>query len=497
MANQDSTPRTIVDVLFDEMRLLYKKCSDLREYMKSLSVPSSELNSLYNKIGELDNCMSLIRVHQELKNTSLQEVDFYSKFKKHFYRDKSNKEVRFIVIDGLENEEDGLDDAELLKRYVIEENKDVIVKPDKDVEDELKKQFTIKNCLPVMELVPIQFASNARKYMPPGTIVTVTLRKTKKRNFITVSNLGPRSEQDEMNKILEEGGRGKNTLTVRGMGLGLKQVKEILNMHRDWLDTAFDVYQNENDFLYENIHYSMFTVKFTYLNGENEQSINTDYVQWNEDLWTDDMPIVIVHNMFTVSYDLRRLCENKLMRLRLSNNNDIEEWKLALEELRMVIRRFDDTLRQCLYKVYLEQNDDEFVDAIMGNECSVSLHKIVDRSFKSLVKTLYSNKKFLYDIQVNEALKSISAHSCFYSFIYGVFSLILDCAPKGSFFEITYDGGRNDNQITIKCEQCDFKSVFYENASELSRNRVQMYSDMLAEWDGAFFIQDHALKIRL
>ncbi len=489
--------KTIVDVLFDEMHFLYKKCSDLREYMKSLSVPSKELNSLYKKIGELDDCMSLIRVHQELKNTSLQEVDFYSKFKKHFYKDKANKEVRFIVIDGLENEEDDLNDAELLKRYVIENNSSVADKLDKEEEEELKKQFTIKNCLPVMELVPIQFASNARKYMPPGTIVTVTLRKTEKRNFITVSNLGPRSEQDEMNKILEEGGRGKNTSIVRGMGLGLKQVKEILNMHRDWLDTAFDVDQNENDFLYENIHYSMFTVKFTYLNGENEQSINTDYLDWNEDFWNDDIPIVIVHNMFTVSYDLRKLCENKLISLKLSEDNDKEEWKLILEELRMVIRRFDDTLRQCLYKVYLEQNDDELVDAIMGNECSVSLHKVVYRTFESLVNTLYSNKNIDYDPQVNEALKSIDAHSCFYSFIYGVFSLILERAPKGSFFEITYEGGRKDNQITIKCEQCNFKGIFYESASELIKNRVHMYKDMLAEWNGAFIIQEHALKIRL
>ena len=490
--------KTIVDVLFDEMHFLYKKCSDLKEYMKSLSVPLNELNSLYKKIGELDDCMSLIRVHQELKNTSLQEVDFYSKFKKHFYKDKANKDVRFVVIDGLENEEDDLNDAELLKRYVIKENSNVTEKLDKDVEEELKKQFTIKNCLPVMELVPIQFASNARKYMPPGTIVTVTLRKTAKRNFITVSNLGPRSEQDEMNKILEEGGRGKNTLTVRGMGLGLKQVKEILNMHRDWLDTTFGPpVQSENDFLYEKIHYSMFTVKFSYLNSENEQSINADYLDWNKDFWNDDMPIVIVHNMFTVSYDLRNLCEKKLMSLRLSEDNDKEEWKLAVDELRMVIRRFDDTLRQCLYKVYLEQNDDQLVDAIMGNECSVSLHKVVDRTFKSLLNTLYSNKNIDYDPQVNEALKSIDAHSCFYSFIYGILSLILDRAPKGSFFEITYDGGRKDNQIIVKCEQCDFKSIFSENASDLIRNRVHMYNDMLGEWNGAFIIQDHALKIRL
>lgn len=491
-----SVQKTIVDVLFDGMKSLYEECANVKEYMKELSVPSNELNSFQRKSSELDDCMSLIRVHQELKNSRLQEIDFYSKFKKHFYKDKANKEVRFIVINGLENEEDELDDNELLKRYIIADNKDIEEKPDKDIEEEKRKQFIIKNCLPVMELVPIQFASNARKYMPPGTIVTVTLRKTAKRNFITVSNLGPRSEQDEMNTILDEGGRGKNTSAVRGMGLGLKQVKEIMNMHKEWLDTAFSVSYSEENFNLENVPYSMFTVKFSFLNGENEQKINTEFLQWNESLWSNDMPIVIVHNMFTVAYDLRKLCEDKLMSLKLSEDNDKDEWKWNLAKLIMAIRRFDDILRQYLYKEYLN-SDDELLDDIMGNECSVSLHKVVDRTFKNLVDTFYSHKNIKYDIQVNQPLKSIKAHSCFYSFISGVFSLLLDSAPKNSFFEITYDGERNDNHITIICEDCDIRSIFNEKAetSELIQNRIAMYMEMISEWNGAFVIRDHALKI--
>lgn len=492
MTHQESNPKTIVDVLFDEMRLLYKECSELRDYMKSLTVPTNEVNSLEKKRSELEDCMNLIRIHQELRNTTLQEVDFYSKFKQHFYKDKANKEARFVVANDFKDEE-VLEGTELLNQYLIEENKDVIKKTDKDIENDLKKQFTIKNCLPVMELVPIQFASNARKYMPPGTIVTVTLTQKGERNFITVSNLGPRMELDEKSRLIDEGGRGKNTSMVRGMGLGFKQVKEILKMHKAWLDTAFEVEQSESDFLYEKSPYSMFNVKFTYLNGENEQSINTDYLQWNEEFWSDDMPIVIVHNMFTITYDLRKLCEDKLKSLRPADANDKDEWKLQIDELLMVIRRFDDTLRQCLY--YLDRDKDELGDAIMGNPCQVNLYKVVDRSFKTLVETFYSHKNFQYDVQAHDFLKVVDAHSSFYSFVCGVFSLIFDRAPKNSFFELTYEGGRKNNQIIISCEQCDFKEIFNENKTEIIENRVSMYQDMIGEWDGCFIVQDHTLKM--
>ena len=185
------------------------------------------------------------------------------------------------------------------------------------------------------------------------------------------------------------------------------------------------------------------------------------------------------------------------MALQLSEDNDRDEWKLLLSKLRLVITRFDDTLRQCLFKVYLDKNDDDLVDAILGYPCSVSMQKVVDGTFKNLIRTLYSYKNIQYDIQVNEALKRIDAHSCFYSFIYGVFSLILDSAPKNSFFEITYDGGRRDNQITVKCEQCNFKRVFDNNQSELIENRISMYKNMVSEWNGAFIVQNQSFKILL
>jgi len=84
-----------------------------------------------------------------------------------------------------------------------------------------------------MERVFLNLLSNATKFTPPGGHITVTLRETGERAFVTVQDDGPGFPPDKAQQIFERfyqvdmGG----TRRYGGTGIGLALAKEIVELH--------------------------------------------------------------------------------------------------------------------------------------------------------------------------------------------------------------------------------------------------------------------------
>jgi K+-sensing histidine kinase KdpD len=79
--------------------------------------------------------------------------------------------------------------------------------------------------------------ANAAKHTPPGTTVRLEARRQAASAVVSVSDDGPGIPRPELDHICERFYRGRraNELHVRGMGLGLALVKEILTLHETTL----------------------------------------------------------------------------------------------------------------------------------------------------------------------------------------------------------------------------------------------------------------------
>src|SRR4029077_6809161 len=72
------------------------------------------------------------------------------------------------------------------------------------------------------------FLSNAAKYAPPGTTITVTVEPSGSRSLLAVSDQGPGIPADERTRVFTRFYRSETEAThrTRGAGIGLAIVKE-------------------------------------------------------------------------------------------------------------------------------------------------------------------------------------------------------------------------------------------------------------------------------
>ena len=461
----------ILKKIFEEMECLHSSCANFIDILKSeYASCQGKDKDLINLVNKTVSLLNYIELHQNLNDTRLTKLDFYSALVHNF---SSNKNMRKSLV------------------FKVQEGFDGKLKRNLSVE-ELRHYFTINNCLPMMALVPLQLASNARKYMPADTECEVQLLKTKRTNFITIKNVGPYNNVKELLKIIEEGGRGENSSQVCGMGIGLKQVKDIMDIHKAWLGTEFSVSSGENVFKLNGIPHSHFIVNLCYNSESSNLTDNATLANYTD--WNEDLPMIIIHNMFGLTYGLQEIIQESLKYLKKS------ESRLRVNLLRMIMNKFVDVLRQYLYAISLnngelEENEDtgEYIDEeinegsrfTLGNPCDISLHKVSTYTLNNLLCTLYKDKNITCDIQTNQTLSNIVASSAFYSFIVGFLSLILDNVPKNGHLDVTLESDSEDNQIEIYCEQynlCNF--INNNNLSFVTQNRISMYRYMVEKWNG-------------
>jgi signal transduction histidine kinase len=79
--------------------------------------------------------------------------------------------------------------------------------------------------------------SNAVKYSPPGTRVTLRVEKEDAEAVLTVRDQGPGIPPEDLKVLFQPFGRGRSANTLaEGTGMGLYVVKQIVEAHDGQID---------------------------------------------------------------------------------------------------------------------------------------------------------------------------------------------------------------------------------------------------------------------
>lgn len=469
-------------ILYKELKRLYEECTGLidklnDQYKTHLCNNNFEYiikysNGQNEKIDLLELLMiinSQIKLHLDLNETHITSVNFYTQFQSQFDLGSYNKGVEYFIQDGYEG----------VQRRVT------------DV-DSLKREFSINNCMISMGLVPINLASNAKKYMPSDTKVNVVLLKTTKRNIITITNLAPKNEDKNLDKLTEEGYRGDNSSEMAGMGLGLSQIKSIVEMHQSLIDSTIDIAQsNKIEAIVDGIEYTWFSVTITYLRDISNQEVNHSL-----DGFISRLPLVIAHNMVDIIANLFVVAD-KLPRLWFHDKNDpikknyiksIQRFKLAIERM-----------QECI-KLYLYIRNNYSTQYLQGNKCHIAIGQFFKEELNNLITHQYSHKSINLDIIDGSSSKLVETYSAVYPMLYGLCDLFLSKSPKDTDFHVEMD----DTGITLSSDNFDFKRLIYNdlilkdpNEEDISRIRSHMYFQVLRECNMDLEIDNNTLNISL
>ena len=84
---------------------------------------------------------------------------------------------------------------------------------------------------PIIRLIPFIIFDNCLKYSPSDDIVDIELSEMQTGCKITINSIGPALDKTEINRITEDGFRGKNAHNTRveGNGIGLYYLEKIIN----------------------------------------------------------------------------------------------------------------------------------------------------------------------------------------------------------------------------------------------------------------------------
>lgn len=451
-------------LLFRELAFFQAKCEEVRNHLtKLIRCNSTTPNEISDGLKELETIISNIDLHRHLDNCELTDVNFYSGFMSCFLSKRDREHVKFSFQEGL----DGPVQTDLS-------------------DQDLRKILTIHNCLPLMNLVPFQLASNARKYSA-GSDISVKVIMTPTKVFIDVINQGPYIPSGELKAILTSGGRGTNAQKREkvGDGVGLKQIKKIMDLHRGWLDSTFYPSSSESHYSNGGIPYSTFTASLSFVNTI---TIQEEQVQQIEDMfsdWKNEVPHIVVHDMFGITTNLVKLSQG-LEKIRTSDKAYNRELTRCSEVLRLSSNRMSDVLRQ--YYFYIDKGG----DLIMGAPCTLKMQYTVQTTLNQLGKLFYGVKNIHIDPQCDQRLENRNLTSGAYSFFVGFFSLILDNVPNDSTIEVTYSGGKY-NQFIIQCDEIDFNGILNDESSVEIWNRIQLYQYMMEEWGWEFSIEGSSI----
>lgn len=80
----------------------------------------------------------------------------------------------------------------------------------------------------VFELVPFAILDNAIKYSPAGQTITVSFEETARNIAVVFQSIGPKIEDDEIERIFDKKFRGVNAASSVGTGIGLSNAKTLV-----------------------------------------------------------------------------------------------------------------------------------------------------------------------------------------------------------------------------------------------------------------------------
>lgn len=114
---------------------------------------------------------------------------------------------------------------------------------DHPVKSEIEDGLVIKADPMLLDRVVENLLANAAKHTPPGTRVIVSVRGRGGDAVVSITDDGPGIPPGELKRVGDRFYRGMNTATfkIRGLGLGLALVSEILDIHGSRLEVESQV----------------------------------------------------------------------------------------------------------------------------------------------------------------------------------------------------------------------------------------------------------------
>ncbi len=467
----------IDSILHKELQVLHDECEKFIKELKTTYAPKLRTMLYYKAETEektdilllLEKINSQLKLHLNLDDKTLYDIDFYTPFKTQFSLSRYNKKVEFYIQEGFGTNPQLVTD-----------------------EDTLKNEFTIKNCMKSMEIVPFNLASNAMKYMPSNQTATIVLIKTSRRNIIKITNLGPKNREKNLDKLKEEGYRGDNSSKMAGMGLGLAMIESIVGLHENILDASIDIEQdNKNVIKLGDEEYVPFSVTITYLSTQPNKVIIDSLEEF-----VKRIPLMIAHNMVDILANLFAVVD-RLPRLhfKVFDKEVKTRYDSLINKFRLNIEKMQKTIKMNLYI-----RNSYSAEEILGNVCPIAIQSF----FKSEITNMHS---FCYNYKPKPKIKygagfydkNSDVFSAVYPAIYSLCELILKKADNDSALEILID---NDG-IVINSD-VEFSDVIYD--SELdgnyrleSEDKIQscMCIDILNSCNIFLIIDNNSLTIDL
>ena len=442
------------------MKVFDDKCFDFIEKIDHFDF----LNAGYRTIVDdyckkMNNYSEQIGVHMNLENTDVVSINFYDVFNSFFNSGSYQKGVEYYIQQGF--------------------GKDVELVTDEEV---LRREFVFPYCFRSMMLVPLNIASNARKYMLSGGKVTVTLTNDESYKYITIVNIGPLTENAE---DIEEFKRGEHSRYMSGMGLGLSQVKSVVMMHKSLLDASFSAKSEQKAMAVNGLPYSEYVTTLSY-----NTIIQDARLQVLADEFKKRIPLIILHNMGEIVANIFSATK-KLYRIHYKGDT---QWKRYISTQIANINYMQDVMRTCLFAL-----NGFSTDYLLGNRCDVDIALIIKDSMYTLAYNEYRLKALKVDIQ--GTLNPIESYSALYSIVWGVCDLICSCLQSQSYLEINLE--REKNEIVFICEDANFRKVFLRNDNielktkeDLQFVRILLYQELIEELGADVEITDTCIIIR-
>ena len=120
----------------------------------------------------------------------------------------------------------------------------------------------------IFELLPFILLENAIKYSEGNKKVKVLFEEDREKLEVTIENMGPYAEEEEILLLLENGYRSKNSrklseenTEIDGQGIGLFVTKEICSKNGIGIEITSD---KSKKFKKKNVEYAPFKVKLTF-----------------------------------------------------------------------------------------------------------------------------------------------------------------------------------------------------------------------------------------